>query len=155
MFLNLLLSRQSVQQPRFTFFLAIFFSIFLESWVDDSISFQSRNGNIETPEEDKDCCWNGLEDFRSAELTANSRTSSDHQDANGEKSFNTEDGDRESQAANGHFEDLSLSLPVDGSHGPGDTNSKEDIDSVGASDVADRGISSFILNSSGLWSKCI
>jgi len=155
MFLNLLLSQQSVQQLRFTFFLAIVFSNFLESWIDDFISFQSRNGNIETPEEDKNCCWNGLEDFRSAKLTANSWTSSEHQDSNSEKSLNTEDGDRESQAANGHFEDLSLGLPVDSSHGPGDTNSKEDVDSVGASDVTDRGVSSFILNSSCLWSKCI
>jgi hypothetical protein len=52
--------------------------------------------------------------------------------------------------ANRHNEDLSLGLPVDSSHGPGDTNTKEDVDSVRASDVTDRGISSFILNSSCL-----
>jgi len=153
-FLNLLLSQQSVWQPRFTFFLASS-NIFLESWVDDTISFQSGDSNIEAPEEDKYGCWDGLEELGSTKLSTNHWTSSEHQDGNGEQSFNTEDGDGESQAANGHFESQALSFPVDGSHGPCDTNTKEDIDSVGASDVTDGSISSLILNSGGLWSKCI
>ena len=52
--------------------------------------------------------------------------------------------------SDGDIEGQSLRLPVDGGDGPCDTDTKEDIDSIGASDVTDRVVSGFILNSSSL-----
>ena len=98
--------------------------------------------------------------------------SSGQQDEDSQGGFNTEDGHRESQAArntlvllssfassvkpsNGNNEFLSLSFPVNGSHGPCDTNTQEHIDSIGASHVSNRVVSSVVLNSGGLGSKSV
>merc|ERR1719166_733422 len=48
---------------------------------------------------------------------------------------------------------------IDGSHGPCDTNTKEDIDSIGTGNVTNGCISSFILDGScftgkGVWNTC-
>ena len=50
---------------------------------------------------------------------------------------------------------FSLSLPVDSSHGPGDTNTQEDIDSVGAGNITNGVVGSIILDSGGLGSESI
>ena len=92
--------------------------------------------------------------------------SSGQKDEDCTESFQAEDGHRESQAeeskvrwkkkgkrnkpSDGDIEGQSLRLPVDGGDGPCDTDTKEDIDSIGASDVTDRVVSGFILNSSSL-----
>ena len=52
--------------------------------------------------------------------------------------------------SDGDIECGALGLPVDSGDGPCDTDTKEDIDSVGASDVTDGVVSGLILNSSGL-----
>ena len=52
--------------------------------------------------------------------------------------------------SDGDIKGQSLGLPIDGSDGPCDTNTKEHIDSVRASDVTNRVVSSIILNSSSL-----
>ena len=44
----------------------------------------------------------------------------------------------------------SLRLPVDGGQRPGDTNTKEHVDSVRSGDVSDGVIGGFVLNSGGL-----
>jgi len=77
------------------------------------------------------------------------------EDEDGAGGLDTEHGDGESQASHGNHELLSLSLPVDGSHGPGDTNTQEDIDSVGASDVTNGVIGSIVLNSGGLGGESV
>ena len=72
--------------------------------------------------------------------------------------FTTESRDTLNAAlipSDGDIEGQSLGLPVDGGDGPCDTNTKEDIDSVGASNVTDRVVSGVILNSSGLRSEGI
>ncbi len=72
-----------------------------------------------------------------------------------QESLDTENGDRETKRANGNFKDHALSFPVDGSHGPSNTNAKEHIDSIWACDIAYRGISSVILDGSGFAGKGI
>ena len=98
--------------------------------------------------------------------------SSGQQDKDSAGGFNTEDGDRETQAgrkkmsfsfilldsflpSNGNNELFSLSFPVDSSHGPCDTNTKEHVDSIRASHVTNGVISSIIFNSGGLGSEGI
>ena len=99
--------------------------------------------------------------------------SSGQQDEDSQGGFNTEDGHRESQAtretlvllsfyrvtslkpSDGNNEFFPLSFPVNGSHGPGDTNTQEDIDSIGASNISNRVVSGIVLNSGGLGSKSV
>jgi hypothetical protein len=50
---------------------------------------------------------------------------------------------------------LSLQGPVDGSHGPGQANTQEDIDSIAACDVANGGVCIHILQGSSFAGKCI
>jgi hypothetical protein len=57
------------------------------------------------------------------------------------------------QPSNFDVEDEALGLPVDGGHGPGDTNAKEHVDSVGSGHIADRVVSGLVLNSSSLGGK--
>ena len=145
--------------------------IYLESWLDHTISFKGRDHDIEHPEEDEDGWWDCLEELGAAELASNSGVSSGQQDEDSQGGFNTEDGDRETQAArntlvlvpsasassvkpsNGNDEFFSLSFPVDGSHGPGDTNTQEHVDSIGAGHISNRVVSSIVLNSGGLGGK--
>jgi len=122
----------------------------LKSGIDDTVGLHGGDGDIEAPEEDKDCRGDGLDGLGAAQLSANSRMSPGHEDEDGEAGLNTEHGHGEAQASNGDIEGQSLRLPVDGGDGPCDTDTKEDIDGIGASDVADRVVSGIILNSSGL-----
>jgi len=122
----------------------------LKSGIDDTIGLHGGDGDIEAPEEDKDCRGDGLDGLGAAQLSANSRMSPGHEDEDGEAGLNTEHGHGEAQASGGDIEGQSLRLPVDGGDGPCDTDTKEDIDSIGASDVANRVVSGIILNSSGL-----
>ncbi len=55
--------------------------------------------------------------------------------------------------ADGDDELLALSGPVDGGQWPSDTDAKEDVDGVGASDVTDGGIGTVILNGGDLWGE--
>ena len=57
--------------------------------------------------------------------------------------------------SNGNNKLFSLSLPVDGSHGPCDTNAQEDIDSVRASNISNGVICSVVLNSGGLGGESV
>jgi len=84
-------------------------------------------------------------------------SSSEHKNRDSKKSFNAENDDGESESAWRNFKtDLAvLASPVECGHSPCNTNSEENIDSVRASYVADRGISGVISNSCSLWSKCI
>ena len=147
--------------------------IYLESWLNHTIGFQGGDHDIEDPEEDEDGWWDCLEELGAAQLASNSGVSSGQQDEDSQGGLNTEDGDRETQAArntlvllpsvsassvkpsNGNDEFLSLSFPVDGSHGPGDTNTQEHVDSIGAGHISHRVVSSVVLNSGGLGSKSV
>ena len=50
---------------------------------------------------------------------------------------------------------FSLGGPVDGGHGPCDTDAQEDVDGVGASDVADRVVSMVVLDGSHLGGESV
>ena len=97
--------------------------------------------------------------------------SSCQQDEDGTQSFQTEDGYGEAQAerhesgwiskmtrkqpSDRDNEGLSLGLPVDGSHGPGDADTKEHVDSVGAGNISNRVVCSLVFNGSCLGGKGI
>jgi len=71
----------------------------LESWFDDFVSFKSRDHDIEDPETDEDAGSDRFNSFWSAEFAANSWITSDEQDHDGHQSFNTENGNGETQTA--------------------------------------------------------
>ena len=99
--------------------------------------------------------------------------SSEQKDEDGAESFQAEDGHRESQAeenkvswiekkmkrrdkpSDGDIEGQALGLPVDGSHGPCDSDTEEHIDSVGASNISNRVVCSLVFNGSCLGGKGI
>ena len=57
--------------------------------------------------------------------------------------------------SNGDIEGQALGLPVDGSHGPCNSDTQEHVDSVGAGHVAHRVVCSLIFNGSCLGGKGI
>lgn len=122
----------------------------LEARVNDAVGLHGGDGDIEAPEEDKDTRGNSLKGLRTSELSAHSRVSPGHEDQDGEAGLDTEHSHREAQASDGDIKGESLGLPVDGGDGPGDTNTKEDVDSVGASHITNRVIGGVVLNSGGL-----
>ncbi len=66
---------------------------------------------------------------------------------------------KHSLPADGNLKLQALSLPVDGSHGPCNTNTKENVHSVWASHIANGGVSGVVLDGSdfaseGVW-NCI
>jgi len=127
----------------------------LKSGFNDFVGLHGRYEDVEHPEEDENGRRNGLEDLGAAQLSAYCGVSSDQENDDCETSLDTEDSDRESETAGGNHEGLSLSFPVDGSHGPGDTDAEEDIDSVGASNIANRGVSCLVFNGGSFGSKSI
>ena len=84
-------------------------------------------------------------------------SSSEEKEGNSKESLNAEDDDGEGKSTGGDFKtDLAVSAgPVEGSHGPCDTDTEENVDSVGASDVSDRGISSIVTDGCGFRGKSI
>ena len=70
----------------------------LESGIDDTVGLHGGDGDIEAPEEDKDCSGDGLDGLGAAQLSANSRMSPGHEDEDGEAGLNTEHGHGEAQA---------------------------------------------------------
>jgi len=76
--------------------------------------------------------------------------SSGQQNENGAQGLDTEDGDGETETSWLDLELHSGWLPVDGSHGPGDTDSEEYVDSIGSSHITHRVIGGVVLNSGGL-----
>ena len=99
--------------------------------------------------------------------------SSGQEDEDGAESFQAEDGHRESQAgenkvswiekkmkrrdkpSDGDIEGQALGLPVDGSHGPCDSDTEEHVDSVGAGNISNRVVCSLVFNGSCLGGKGI
>merc|ERR1719397_2204426 len=88
-------------------------------------------------------------------LSSNSWVSSDQEDEDGAESFQAEDGHRESQASDGDIEGQALGLPVDGSHGPCDSDTEEHVDGVGAGNISNRVVCSLVFNGSCLGGKGI
>merc|ERR1719472_349910 len=88
-------------------------------------------------------------------LSSNGWVSSEQKDEDGAESFQAEDGHRESQASDGDIEGQALGLPVDGSHGPCDSDTEEHVDSVGASNISNRVVCSLVFNGSCLGGKGI
>ena len=64
-------------------------NIFLESGLDDFVSLQSGNKDIEYPEEDEETRSRSLCTFGSSELSTDGWVPSNHQSNNGNDSFNT------------------------------------------------------------------
>ena len=99
--------------------------------------------------------------------------SSEQKDEDGAESFDAEDGHRESQAeekkvswiekkmkrrdkpSDGDIEGQALGLPVDGSHGPCDSDTEEHVDSVGAGNISNRVVGTLVFNGSCLGGKGI
>lgn len=98
--------------------------------------------------------------------------SSGQKDEDCTESFQAEDGHRESQAeeskvrwkkkgkrnkpSDGDIEGQALGLPVDGSHGPCDSNTQEHVDGVGAGNISNGVVCSLVFNGSclggeGIW----
>jgi len=127
----------------------------LESRIDDFVGLQGGDEHVEDPVEHEDGRGNDLDRLGPAELASDGGGAPGEQDEDGEQSLDTEDRHGESQAADGHEELGALNTVVDGGHGPGDTNTEEDVDGVGAGDVTNGGVSGLVLNGGGLGSEGI
>ena len=57
--------------------------------------------------------------------------------------------------SDGDIEGLALGLPVDGGHGPCNSDTQEHVDSVGAGNISNRVVCGLIFNGSGLGGKGI
>ena len=75
----------------------------LEAGFNDVVHLQSRDHDVEAPEEDEDGRWDCLEELGSTELSADGWVSSGQKDEDGAESFQAEDGHRESQAEEGEL----------------------------------------------------
>merc|ERR1719472_639248 len=83
-------------------------------------------------------------------LSSNGWVSSGQKDEDCTESFQAEDGHRESQASDGDIEGQALGLPVDGSHGPCNSNTQEHVDGVGAGNISNGVLCSLVFNGSCL-----
>ena len=72
----------------------------LETGVDDFVSFESGHHDVKDPEADEDTAGNGLESLGTAQFTTDGRITTDHKNSDGNTGFDTEEGDRETQAEN-------------------------------------------------------
>ena len=70
----------------------------LEAGLDDLVGLESRNHDVEDPEEDEDAGGDGLDVLGAAQLAADGRASADEQDEDGEQGLDTEDSHGEAQA---------------------------------------------------------
>lgn len=93
--------------------------------------------------------------MRTSELPAQVGPPAVQEHTEADKCKDGEKSDREGQSAGGHVELLSLHGPVDGGHGPGQTDTQEDIDSITAGDVANGSICVHILQGSSFAGKRI
>ena len=71
----------------------------LETGLDDFVSLESGDHDVEDPEEDKDAWGDGLDVLGTSQFTSYGRTTAEEQDEDGDQSFDTEHGHGESQAA--------------------------------------------------------
>lgn len=133
--------------------------VFLESFhATNFVGLHRGDCNVEDPEEDEAARGDGLPEFGSTKFPTDGRMPPQEKDENGEESFNAENGDGEAETADWDLEYACFAasaLVVDGGHTPSDTDTEEDVDGVGASNVAHRGVSGFILDSCGLGGKGI
>ena len=70
----------------------------LEAGLDDIVHLQSRDHDVEAPEEDKEGRRDGLEELGSSELSADGRVSPREENEDGEAGLDTEDCHGEAQA---------------------------------------------------------
>ena len=70
----------------------------LEAGLDDIVHLQSRDHDVEAPEEDKEGRRDGLEELGSSKLSADGRVSPREENEDGEAGLDTEDGHGEAQA---------------------------------------------------------
>lgn len=121
----------------------------LES-LDDTVAVERGQGDVHDPQHDKDEGAQGLPLFGATQLGLDGGGSStQHQHGDSEDGENGEAGDGEGQVADLHSELLFIGRfsddgPVDGGHGPGDTDTEEDVDGVGAGYVTDGSIGVWI-----------
>lgn len=72
-----------------------------------------------------------------AQLAADGRAATQHQQHHSEEGHDAKDGDGEGQRAGVDVELVAVGVVVDGRHAPRDADAQEDVDSVGARHVAD------------------
>ena len=71
----------------------------LETGLDDFVSLESGDHDVEDPQEDEDAGGDGLDVLGTSQFTSNGRTTAKEQDEDGDQSFDTEHCHGESQAA--------------------------------------------------------
>ena len=75
------------------------FAQYLEPGLDHFVSFECGDHDVEDPEEDEDAGGDGLDVLWSSQFTTDGGATTQEEDEDGNQSFDTENGDREAQAA--------------------------------------------------------
>lgn len=116
-----------------------------------AVRIQRRQQDVNQPHGDKQQRRYHLASPRSAQLAAGHRRPPPvQQHAHTQPGHDGEEGDGEGQVSRVHPEHLALGAPEDGRHGPRHADAEEDVDGVGAGDVADGGVSVLVLDGGNL-----
>jgi len=114
-----------------------------------AVLLKGRKNDVEEPEAEEAISGDFLTRRRTAQLTAgNLGATADDEEDDGDDGEDTEDGETESERS---WRDGESSFGFDGpvvnrGHGPCNTDSEEDVDTVGSGHVSDRRISVLILD---------
>jgi len=77
------------------------------------------------------------------------------QDEHAQHGHDGEEGDGEGQVSRVHLEHLALGAPVDGGDGPRHADTEEDVDGVGAGDIANGGVGVLVLDGGDFAGECV
>lgn len=124
-----------------------------------TVGFQWSQQDVNQPQRDEQQWRYQLASPRPAQLAAgHARPPPVQQRADAHHGQDGEEGDGEGQVSRVHHERLPLGAPGDGGNGPRHADPQEDVDSIGASHVADGGVCVLVLDggnfaSKGVWRK--
>lgn len=121
-----------------------------------AVGLQWSQQDVNQPQRDEQQRCEHLASPRPAELAAgHRRPSAVQQRGHAHHGQDGEEGDGEGQVSRVHLEGLALGAPGDGGDGPRHANAEEDVDGVGAGDVADGSISVLVLDGGDLAGECV
>lgn len=123
--------------------------------LNDAVGLKRGEYDIHQPQAEKEGGGEYLWYPRASELTPNFRSTSVHEDSNGDEGKYGEEGDRECQCSGIHIEGLAFRCMVNGSYGPCHTNAQKHINSIAPSDITNGGICILVLNCSNFTGKSV
>lgn len=111
-----------------------------------AVSLQRGEDNVQEPQAEEQAAGEDFRDSGSTELPTDLRTASIDKHGKADEGKDGVECDREGQSTRVYPELLVIGIVVDGSDGPSDTDSQEDVDSITSCHIANGGISVLVLD---------